>query len=407
MQHHAAHLDTHRGPALPGRIGASRRGFTMLEVALASVIGLVIVGVCAAMLTTLERADRLFEVRAGQSGDLQRIHRVMQRMAGSLLLSGEAAASRRRTTTTTPVATPEGEAEPSTEPGAIKPPPRFILMTDPALGGVMMTRRVSKGPVAALMPQRLEIVLTDPPVPSPSRTIEILERARPGITADDLDRRLEGESPQPDDATPLASGTSPSGSGMAETFDEDLTEAPLRATRGALVFVLAEGSRAQQRFVAIREQGETPGSGELSSAPLFDLWWVPLPPRPPEGWEAGIERAYGPGPDSYKIASDIRFARWQVFSKRERKSQVMVTTENEIPAFIELEIEMGSGLWSNWMFEVPMPARGAESVPASAGGDLGAEASDKSGSGGASANRRGSAAPAPSAPRPGGKESPK
>ncbi len=397
----AAHPARSPAPLHRGRVALSRRGFTMLEVALASVIGLVIVGVCAAMLTTLERADRLLEVRAGQSGDLQRIHRVMQRMAGSLLLSGDAAASRRRTSTTA-VAAPESDAEPTTEPGAIKPPPRFILMTDPALGGVMMSRRVSRGPVAALMPQRLEIVLTDPPVPSPSRTLEILERARPGITAEDLEQRLETDDPQTQDAGSARAGTSPSGSGMADTFDEDLTEAPLRATRGAMVFVLAEGSRAQQRLVAIREQGETPGSGELSSAPLFDLWWVPLPPRPPEGWEAGIDRAYGPGPDSYKIASDIRFARWQVFSKRERKTEVMVTTENEIPAFIELEIEMGSGLWSNWMFEVPTPARGAEAVPATTGETTPAS-SDKSASSSAPAPRAGTAAPG----RAGGKEAPK
>ena len=39
-----------------GRV-RSRRGFTILEVALASVIGVVIVGVCAVMLTTLERTD--------------------------------------------------------------------------------------------------------------------------------------------------------------------------------------------------------------------------------------------------------------------------------------------------------------------------------------------------------------
>jgi hypothetical protein len=357
----------------------SRRGFTILEVALASVIGVVIVGVCAVMLTTLERTDRLLEVRASQSGEMQRIHRVMQRMAGSLLLSGDAAASRRRTTTATAtvVSVIDAATEPGAEAGAPKPPPRFILMQDPALAGVMMSRRVSKGPVAAMMPQRLEVVLTDPPVPSPSRTIEILERARPGITADDLDKQLESEDPD------SAQVGAPDRSGFGDTFDEDLSEAPLRATRGALVFVLADGTREQRRFVAIREQGETPGSGELSSAPLFDLWWVQLPPRPPEGWEPGIERAYGPGPDSYRIASDIRFARWQVFSKRERKTQVMVTSENEIPAFIELEIEMGSGLWSNWMFEVPMPARGAEAVPTS-----GPEGTGERGSGGAGAASR-------------------
>jgi hypothetical protein len=272
----------------------------------------------------------------------------------------------------------DAATESGAEAGAPKPPPRFILMQDPALAGVMMSRRVSKGPVAAMMPQRLEVVLTDPPVPSPSRTIEILERARPGITADDLDKQLESED------SDSAQVGAPDRSGFGDTFDEDLSEAPLRATRGALVFVLADGTREQRRFVAIREQGETPGSGELSSAPLFDLWWVPLPPRPPEGWEAGIERAYGPGPDSYRIASDIRFARWQVFSKRERKTQVMVTSENEIPAFIELEIEMGSGLWSNWMFEVPMPARGAEAVPTSGPEGTGERGSGAAGSAGRS-----------------------
>ncbi len=388
MIHAATNLEVNR-PALrrAGRV-RSRRGFTILEVALASVIGVVIVGVCAVMLTTLERTDRLLEVRASQSGEMQRIHRVMQRMAGSLLLSGDAAASRRRTTTATATDV-DAATEPGAEPGAPKPPPRFILMPDPALAGVMMSRRVSKGPVAAMMPQRLEVVLTDPPVPSPSRTIEILERARPGITADDLDKQLESEDSE------SAQVGAPDRSGFGDTFDEDLSEAPLRATRGALVFVLADGTREQRRFIAIREQGETPGSGELSSAPLFDLWWVPLPPRPPEGWEAGIERAYGPGPDSYRIASDIRFARWQVFSKRERKTQVMVTSENEIPAFIELEIEMGSGLWSNWMFEVPMPARGAEAVPTSGPegtGERGSGAAGSAGRSGAGGSTGGAAA---------------
>jgi hypothetical protein len=60
----------------------------------------------------------------------------------------------------------------------------------------------------------------------------------------------------------------------------------------------------------------------------------------------------------------------------------MVTTEAEIPAFIELEIELGSGIWSNWMFEVPLPARGDEPVPEGEGsGDSegkGAQASEAS-----------------------------
>jgi hypothetical protein len=356
----------------------ARRGFTLLEVALASALGVVILAVCLAMLSTLERADRLLEVRAVQTGDQQRIHRVMQRVAGSLLLGGER--QRRRTTTTslaTPVATPEGEqpAEPSLADPA-KPPPRFILMQDPALQGVMMTRRVSQGTVVAMAPQRLEVVLTDSPVPGVSRTMEIIERA--GARADDALARDERAS---DEARAGAGAKDGARDGFADGFDEDLSTPPVRAMRGALVFVIAEASRAQRRQLAIREDGPV-GSGELSSSPLFELWWVPLPPRPQEGWEAGIERAYGPTEGSYKIAGDIRFARWQIFSKRERKSTAMVTTEAEIPAFIELEIELGSGIWSNWMFEVPLPARGDEPVPEGEGsGDSegkGAQASEAS-----------------------------
>jgi hypothetical protein len=91
----------------------------------------------------------------------------------------------------------------------------------------------------------------------------------------------------------------------------------------------------------------------------WEMWWVPLPPR-----SVGelSDQALEPSGDPFLVASNLRFAKWTMFDDRERKTAMTATWEQQLPAYVELEVETTSGLTANWMFEVDW-GRGPEVPP--------------------------------------------
>lgn len=164
----------------------------------------------------------------------------------------------------------------------------------------------------------------------------------------------------------------------------------VRAVRGAIEFHPQGRRAAQGRLEDLKR-----ASGETFETPtLWEMWWVPLPPRgdtiddePPPAALAGLDEAY-------LIASNIRFARFTAFDDREKKLRFAAARRQELPAYIELEIETGAGLGVHWMFETS-GASGPEvppkpSVP---------ETSGKTGSDKATPDDSPAPKPAPSAPK--------
>lgn len=144
-------------------------------------------------------------------------------------------------------------------------------------------------------PQRLELVVDQQPI------LSDMARANP-------------------DVTPQQLGLDP----------ELYTRAPVAAERGAFEL----------------RPGEIADSGKRK----WRLLWRPMVPMIDE---EGVTLFF-PAPDGYEveIARDITFLRWQAFVSGERLLDHTCTQVLELPAYVELELQMSGGTMANWMFEI-------------------------------------------------------
>lgn len=320
--------------------GSDRRGFTILETVLAASLAAVIAAIALGMFLGMERTDRSLAVRAEQSSDLARSRLVMQRTFLSLLMTNSRPPQRR----------PAGEAprsgdDPAT-PATPAPPereltPRLFLDADPRFAGMTMSRREDSRTYGV---QRLELVLTDAPVPDSTRDIwEWVERA-PSLR----DRAAASTDPAAD-PQPVTEGDA----------DPEEAQAPVRAVRGAFEFRPQERRSEQGRLEAMEtRRGATP-----ESPALWELWWVPLAPK-------GEYTDDPPPPlpllgEPYRVASNLRYARWTLYDDREKKVRHSAALRQHLPAYAELTLETGAGLAAEFMFEVDS-AQGPESAVAAA-----------------------------------------
>lgn len=110
--------------------------------------------------------------------------------------------------------------------------------------------------------------------------------------------------------------------------------------------------------------------GYEGRVPLWELVWQPMiAVRPEEG-----EPYFVPGPQQLEVvlAEDIVWCRWQVFYMNDRLLTHTATTVLDLPAYVELELELTSGMMANWMFEIAWTeGPELESIPAPMGGDGG------------------------------------
>ena len=327
------------------------RGFTLLEMLLAASIGAVIMIACVGVFFVLERSDRALSLRAEQTSDLQRTRLVMARTFGRLLLSDaprpRSAANLSEPNRTAAETAAAAAAAANLAPPASPPPPRLVLAADARLAGRRMTRRVTADTESgdAIAPQRLELVLSESPVPT-TRADPFLA-ARLAASTDERGRRAERDAA----AKATAAVPAPPSDGAAEGDPDAAEEAalppgdaaaqdegsPVRALRGVFEF------RPQRRMLRVG------ADADALPAESWELWWRPLPRLGSEGHEPGPSRAEG---EPYLVASNLRYARWRVFDDRVRKDAVEVTWTHQLPAYVELEAETAAGLAVNWMFEV-------------------------------------------------------
>jgi prepilin-type N-terminal cleavage/methylation domain-containing protein len=300
---------------------ASRRGFTMLEVSLAAVIGGLIVLASLGVFSALDRADLTLKSRFDHSMQMSRLQTVMRRTFVNLAMSTKQPPRSRpsagRTSAQQSAPTPTAAAEAQNPPGGlteepqIPEPARVILGFEDRLGPIEMQRleKFGTGPnvPASWRPQRLEVVLSRPPVPIPKGA---------------------------------AAGVFPeAGTGLDEFSDKTAVSAS-RLFRG--IYELQPtpaGSRGPN--------GERP-----RPFTTWSLWWRPMPPAMPE--EAGSEgevREFELAPPSL-IASDLTYLRWQFFDDRTLKHEFSTAYYLGLPAYVQLEVQTASGIWASWMFEV-------------------------------------------------------
>lgn len=376
----------------PGTSPGARRGFTLLEVVLATVISATVAGVCLGLFLFFDRSDSRLQDRFVQNDQLTRLHLVSERAFQRLLiadkptvlkdaeqkiLSGTNAADSSKgpvfdidealrranaaerkgprgsmgtestnqgTPSTRTAGTPRDnrrELRNHPEIVAIREliPPRLALSLLPEARVDAPTQRDAEGGLSALRaerftttPQRLEVVLTESPVPSSS----VLDDPQALLQRVEKQRARERRELRRNLAPGEGTGSSPALEGEDAAADEDF-ESPLRALRGAF---------EMRPIIATSRRGE-PVSGEVRG---WEVWWVPLPPQAGPDEEVDTEAPLLDSP--FLVASDIAFIEWKVFQGRERRTEYAARLNEDIPAYIEMEVETTGGLRANWLFEL-------------------------------------------------------
>jgi hypothetical protein len=367
---------------------------------LATVIASLVLVAAFSLLAALERSEQSVRGRAHQLEQLQRTRLVMERAFSGILVSQPAPARRPATA----VATPEGgdpdapgaDARASeaasrrrfaqnggdkaggsggdgsardssirdgatgsgrnagatgASPSGVQAPddaaPRIILHTDDVLASRPMTVRDKSGLDAVVTPQRLEIVLIEPPVPMQQPDPFVLAKAvkletkRRGLSRERAD---EEQPPTPSEALPTQS--------EAPESDADWG---IRAVRGAFELVPKPGRDGRE---ALDEYGHPKA---------WELWWVPQAPRRSlrEVREMGRARAvleaasFG---EPYLIATDLASMQWRMYDDRQHKSEFEATIQNQLPAYVEVDVTTTGGMSASWLFEVSW-ATGVETRP--------------------------------------------
>ncbi|MFA6045250.1 MAG: hypothetical protein WC718_09710 [Phycisphaerales bacterium] len=337
-----------------------RRAFTLLEVMLAGLIGAMVLIVCSLLLYSGNRTELTLAARSEQTSDLGRMRVVLQRAFSSMLMTRQRVESRPPRPTTPSAAAPQPEPAPEDHPLT----PRLILQGDAQLNGLVMTPRTLKTESPSSRPQRLEVVLTDSPVPQSVSGEQVLRslgvRSRYGLkTKKGAKKAADANAPNAaTDASSAATTTDGAGADSQPSQLEEEAQGTVRAVRGAFEFwpQALEGERGvREALGSFNPDSETPI--------LWELWWVPLQPK--------ADHLDDPQPattdllgEPYLIAKNIRYARWLAFQGRQHVDVMVGSLPKDLPAYIEFQVETAAGLKSEWMFEIGW-AMGPE-VPAAA-----------------------------------------
>lgn len=287
----------------------NRRGFTILELVLASAIATLVILGAFAVFTAMNKSDRRLAAQYAHVSEIERTRRAFLNTFTSLVMSDRPMARRTSSESTaraTPVTPKPGSAEASAtgdtggsksdSPAVRPPPPRIVLGTSDSTDFFGQSM------------QRLEVVLSRTPVPAKTSSVEYKPIN---------DAHLVNDKDAPRNNT--------------------ATEGGSQAIRGAFI---------------LRSQ-ETPPAYEArrDSVNVQELWWVPLPPPAEEGDETERPMAASAG-NPTRLLTDIVQCRWQFFQKDEWHDALEVTWSNDLPAYVKVTIELANGNRTEWLLEV-------------------------------------------------------
>lgn len=334
------------------------RGFTLIEVMLAAILAVIVVAMCISVMYALQRGDVALMQRQEETNDLQAMRFVMQRSFGSILVSDQSASARQGRGASGAGGPVEGPVL----------PPRILLDVSPYSisgdAGAMEALAVADAESVAggdgvvqlsmAQPQRLELVLTDPPVPV--TRLNTFQAAK--LVIQQADRRAsrterakqEDRNKSKSGETGIATAEVVTGDGSEEEAEEEL---PVRAFRGAF---------------ELRPELKPRELANGQSVQAWELWWVPLPARriadaamnpgfseePKREKDAvdGVALVNAALAEPFRVAGNIKALRWRFFDDREKKTAYRGVQYRDLPAYIECAAETTSGQRVEWLFEV-------------------------------------------------------
>lgn len=348
-------------------VAISQRAFTLIEVMLAASLGALVLVACLGVYGALQRSDKVLGERFDHTGQIANVRLVISRMMSSLAMSdeqrppqGEEAGKR--------VAEGKKEAEAlaknaeegkdSKRDGAeggdpLKYRPRLALTSDSSKGVSGVLRRASIAGSGGDAPQRLEIVSMRSPLPANFGQSLSPKMYQGAMQQQEAERRsLTGELP-PSFTLPMR---------MA------LELRPDRMTR----------------WIDDRPRGDGEG---------WTLWWRPLPsdPRVPLPTDP-VDDA-----NAVPLAQGLASCHWRVFQKNQFKDDFAAVWWQDLPAYLEMELETVAGVKASWLFEVEWvnmkEGKGEESGDESGSADEGEGAGLLSGGSTRGGGRTGGASP--------------
>lgn len=287
------------------------RGFSLLELVLASVIGSVIIVAAIGMFATLDSSERLGATRSDESWQLARLQTVMRRSFGTLVMSSQPdtrespGISLRNTGN-------DAEADESEEDEDIGPL-RFGLADDPFAGSVPLWKQRARTLHMGLprSAQSLEVVLTQAPV----RGIHNVPGAFRRVSRTTGNRQVSRVS---DDG------------GFRGVFELRPSH---RVDKPGLM-----GRDAQSQDDRVAElSGQRPQS--------WTLWWRPVDPTVQVDPLAAAA-------DAVVVATNLVRCDWQVFEVDHWSDQYAAVFATDLPAYVKMQVETTSGLAGEWLFEI-------------------------------------------------------
>lgn len=317
--------------------------FTLLETVLATVIGSLVLVACLSLFVAMSRAEATMARASRHMEELALTQQILRKSMMTMVLAGRDSVERRRNELA------EG-GELSSEAMVQMPRPRLLLEFDtaPSLAAMRTNAILDNATLIdpagyGMGPQRLEIVLPDKPVPESMR---LFPQAWTTATTDDIIRAFD-----------------PSG------VERPLDEVGLRGC-----FELRpDGARER----VMEGFGLVPASG-LDPRPM-----TPAARKPPEGWTLWWRPVYGEEywarqrgesfdidrlptllAEAVPLVRGIVSLRWTAFAAErvegqpdaplavQRWPQFAALTVQDVPGYMELEVETTSGTYVSWIFEM-------------------------------------------------------
>ncbi len=377
-------------------MSAGRRGFTLIEVALAAVLGSMVVLVAVSVFSSLETADRVGQEAFDDSLSEALAHEAITKAVGGLAMSNSTPPPRNAEGNRMGRDRSEERPEPPTDDDREPERPRLLLELDDALPPVMPDTESNN---AGLMhPQRLEVALRTRPlfVFGVERGMSVEELAdfgypvdgdradvavtttddpatdgpaardpanpgddtRPAVgaadTGDDLrsnrNRRRSlsarrGPAGGPDNADLDRSNGEPrDGSSPRSESDDRVTTELVQGVRGAFEFKFDPGVEA----------------GGREQHPGWVLWWRQIYPVVDAPFD--LEPTSGQRVGQTRLMGNIASATWRaLYTKKsganqgndaERLREHSAVWSDDLPGYIELEIHTNSGIRHEWTFEI-------------------------------------------------------
>lgn len=442
----------------------ARRGFTLLEVVLATALGAMVMLVCFALLRSMEKLERPLAVRQQELADLHRTRTVIQRAMSTLVMSDTTPPvnpNARRTVASSSSTSEDAnksafetaaEATQTKQQQQARPPSRLLLEADQSDELKAMLQQVGMPADSAASIQRMEVVVDTPPI-APAFRAELGDLIASTYAQNKVANGQTSSTSGSSGTTGLSNASSVSAASMSGSLRTSTTSSASSSARGTALrnrlTNAAQSGTANGNRRSLSLNGTSAGAAKTGSLRgafeirpmltdanlearrdgkplLYELWWSPLPAARDTSksspLSANSSSASNPALDDPRtleawgepvlLADNLVKCRWQFFSSGEKRSAHSAVWDKELPAYVEFEIQTKTGLYENWMFEVGWTkgpelattetenAGGPDAANPTGGGPLDANGNPRPDGGAGTDGPRGPGQGGPRGPRP-------